>query len=88
MVTHTGYTVPYQLHCCAQGGAELRLELEIEEGLDDEIELGVDDLDEEATEAEEGTEDEAGPPAHTAPLIEGRSSAPPFLFNWKPKLTV
>lgn len=94
MVTHNGYTVPYQLHCCTQ----LAL---VEEELTDE---GVDDLDDGATDEgvderddgamDEGvddrddgaTDEDAEPPEHTAPLTVGRSNAPPFLFNWKPKL--
>lgn len=53
--------------------------------MDDELtDDGVDDLDEDAT--DEGTEDAAEPPEQTEPFTVGRSKAPPFLFNWKPKL--
>lgn len=74
VVTQSGYTVPYQLHCWRQ------LALVDDELTDD----GVDDLDEDAT--DEGTEDAAEPPEQTEPFTVGRSKAPPFLFNWKPKL--
>lgn len=83
VVTHNGYTVPYQLHCCTQ------LALLTEEELTDD---GVADLDDEDT--DEGTDDgvedldegtdegvEEPPPPQTAPLTVGRSSAPPFLSN-------
>jgi len=71
--------VPYQLHCCRQLFNELLLELS------DDV-TTAEDLDE-AT--EEGADEEAGGvPEHTAPFIVGRSSAPPFLFNWKPMLAV
>ena len=61
--------MPYQLHCCTQ------LALVEEELTDDEeIDEGVDDLD-------DGAEDDTGPPEHTAPFTVGRSNAPPFLFN-------
>lgn len=79
--------MPYQLHCWTQ--LALVDEELIEEGVDDldeeaddGIDDGVDDLDDEAI--EEGAED-ASP--QRAPLILGRSNAPPFLFTWKPKVT-
>lgn len=70
--------MPYQLHCCKQ----LAL---VEEELNDD---GVADLDDEDIDEgiEEGTEEAVEPPEQTAPLTVGRSKAPPFLFNWKPKL--
>lgn len=49
---------------------------------DEDTEDGVADLDE----ADEGATEEVVPPAQTVPLTVGLSSAPPFLFNWKPKL--
>lgn len=83
--------MPYQLHCCTQlalveeeltddGVADLDDE-DTDEGAVD----GVEDLDDEDT--DEGAE-ETPPPLQTVPFTVGRSSAPPFLFNWKPKLTV
>jgi hypothetical protein len=80
--------VPYQLHCCTQ--LALVDEELTDDGVadldDEDIDEGVADLDEEDT--DEGTEDAAEPPEQTEPFTVGRSSAPPFLFNWKPKLTV
>ena len=80
VVTHRGYTVPYQLHCCTQAAlVEEELTDDGVADLDDEdTDDGVDDLDDGAT--EDGAEEETGPPEHTAPFIVGRSSAPPFLF--------
>lgn len=85
--------MPYQLHCCSQLALlteELTTEDEDDEDDLDEgaIELGVDDLDEETAETDEGATEDAVPPEHTVPLTAGLSSAPPFLFSWKPKLTV
>ncbi len=77
MVTQSGYTVPYQLHCWRQ--LELVDEELIDDGVDerdDGADEGVDDLEDEAI--EEGAED-ASP--QRAPLILGRSNAPPFLFT-------
>lgn len=79
--------MPYQLHCCKQ----LAL---VEEELTDDgaTDEGVDERDDGATDEgvddrEDGaTDEEAEPPEQTVPLTVGRSSAPPFLFNWKPKL--
>jgi hypothetical protein len=87
VVTQSGYTVPYQLHCWTQ--LELVDEELIDDGVDDlddeetddGTDEGVDDLDDEAI--EEGAED-ASP--QREPFRLGRSNAPPFLFNWKPKL--
>ena len=70
--------MPYQLHCCAQACKLLDEPIDDDEGLDDET-----------TGTEDGVEEDVGGvPEHTVPLIVGLSSAPPFLFNWKPKLIV
>ena len=74
MVTHKGYTVPYQLHCWTQLLTLLADELTVDEREDDAIELGVDERDEIA-------DAELPAPPHTLPLTVGCSSAPPFLFN-------
>ncbi len=62
--------------------------LDEELGTDDE--LGVDDGTEElGTDDEDGADDGADEvvvPEQTTPLMVGCSSAPPFLFSWKPKL--
>jgi hypothetical protein len=79
--------VPYQLHCCKHAIAELddridELTTDEDDGLDDE-DTGTDEG------VDEGADEEVGGvPEHTVPLTVGLSSAPPFLFNWKPKLTV
>lgn len=77
--------MPYQLHCCAQVIAELDEPIDELTTDDDD---GLDDADDGLEDADDGADEDAGVPTHTAPLIVGRSSAPPFLFNWKPKLTV
>lgn len=55
------------------------------------IELGAAELRTLETGTELGATDErteeAVPPAHTAPLIVGRSAVAPFLLPWKPKET-
>jgi hypothetical protein len=86
--------VPYQLHCCTQAAL-------VEEELTDDGVADLDDTDEGVDERDDGaidegvddrddgaTDEEAEPPEQAAPLTVGRSSAPPFLFNWKPKLTL
>jgi hypothetical protein len=82
--------VPYQLHCCTQAAlVEEELTDDGVADLDDEdTDDGVAERDEEATEADDGATEDVVPPEHTVPLTVGLSSAPPFLFNWKPKLTV
>ena len=73
--------MPYQLHCCKHAIAEL--DDRIDELTTDE----EDGLDDEDTGTDEGADEEVGGvPEHTVPLTVGLSSAPPFLFNWKPKL--
>lgn len=78
--------MPYQLHCCTQLAlVEEELRDDGVADLDDEdIDEGVADLDDEDT--DDGIEDAAEPPEQTEPFTVGRSKAPPFLFNWKPKL--
>lgn len=57
-------------------------ELTTDEREDDTTELGVDERDDDIAEAE------LPAPPHTLPFTVGSSIAPPFLFNWKPKLVV
>ena len=78
--------MPYQLHCCTQLAlVEEELTDDGVADLDDEdTDDGVADLDEE--DIDEGVEEP--PPLHTVPLTVGRSSAPPFLFTWKPTVAV
>jgi hypothetical protein len=79
VVTHTGYRLPYQLHCSRHA---LRLLLE-------ELTTEDDDLEDDDTDdggVEDGTDEDATLPEHTVPLMVGTSAAPPFLFSWKPKL--
>lgn len=79
--------MPYQLHCWVQDCNELD---ELETVIDEEELLGTDDEEELLL----GTEDDdTGPedevlPEQTLPLMVGISAEPPFLFIWKPKLTV
>jgi hypothetical protein len=61
-------------------------ELTTEEREDEEIELGVDERDDERD--DEIADAELPAPPHTLPFTVGSSIAPPFLFNWKPKLAV
>ena len=84
VVTHTGCTLPYQLHCSRQTPKLLLVELateETEEDLDED-DTGTEETTDDAT--EEATEEVA--PEHTVPLMVGVSRAPPFLLSWKPKL--
>ena len=57
-------------------------ELTTEEREDEDIELGEVERDDEIADAE------LPAPPHTLPFTVGSSIAPPFLFNWKPKLAV
>lgn len=92
MVTHKGYSVPYQLHCCA---AQLLWPVLLDDWLDELLELDelLDDgtRDELLLEDELLTDDElelledAAP--QILPLMAGCSAAPPFLFTWKPNST-
>lgn len=73
MVTHSGYTVPYQLQAWAQLLTELLAELTDE--------LTIDDEDRDDEKIEDTADEEVGVPEHAAPFTVGRSSAPPFLFS-------
>ena len=79
VVTHTGCTLPYQLHCSRQTPKLLLVELateETEEDLDED-DTGTEETTDDAT--EEATEEVV--PEHTVPLMVGVSRAPPFLLS-------
>lgn len=84
MLTHNGYTVPYQLHCWPPVATELLLTT----GVDEELLLVLTGGWEEElltllTGVEDGAEDTLLPP-QILPVIVGRSALPPRLSTWKP----
>lgn len=85
MVTHTGCTLPYQLHCSRQTPKLLLIELATDETEEDREEDDTGTTEEATDDATEEATDEVVP-EHTVPLMVGDSIAPPFLLSWKPKL--
>ncbi len=75
--THNGYTVPYQLHCCAVATLDTGKLLALLDEIDAEETPGSEDLGGIDEAARDDVADET--PPQTLPVITGRSALPPRL---------